>query len=91
MIRSFRSFASESIEESGWIESADGLAKEIVFGTQTELAEFLLKAARLADEIGHHPDAEIFEAAKLRLTLITHSENAVTDLDRRLARLIDSI
>jgi len=67
------------------------LTKEFSFDSQTELAEFLLKVARLADENDHHPDAEIYNGSKLRLKLFTHSENAISDLDRKLAKSIDSI
>jgi 4a-hydroxytetrahydrobiopterin dehydratase len=87
-IRTFKGFISD---ESKWNESVDGLTKEIIFSTQTELAEFLLKVAKIADDNNHHPDAEIYEAFKLRMKLFTHSEKAVTNMDRRLAKLIDSI
>lgn len=87
-IRTFKGFVSD---ESDWNESVDGLTKEFSFNTQTELVEFLLKVAKLADDNNHHPDGEIYEAFKLRLKLFTHSENGVTDLDRRLAKLIDSL
>ena len=87
-IRTFKGFVSD---ESNWNESVDGLTKEFSFNTQTELAEFLLKVAKLSDDNNHHPDCEIYEAFKLRLKLFTHSENGVTDLDRRLAMLIDSL
>jgi 4a-hydroxytetrahydrobiopterin dehydratase len=87
-IRTFKGFVSD---ESNWNESVDGLTKEFSFSTQTDLAEFLVKVAKLADENDHHPDAEIYKAFKLRLKLFTHSKKAVTDLDRRLAKLIDSI
>jgi len=87
-IRTFKGFVSD---ESNWNESVDGLTKEFSFSTQTDLAEFLVKVAKLADENDHHPDAEIYKAFKLRLKLFTHSEKAVTDLDRRLAKQIDLI
>ena len=87
-IRTFKGFVSD---ESNWNESVNGLTKEFSFSTQTELVEFLLKVAKLADDNNHHPDAEIYEAFKLRLKLFTHSESSVTDLDRRLAKQIDSL
>jgi 4a-hydroxytetrahydrobiopterin dehydratase len=67
------------------------LIKEFSFKNQTELAEFLLKVAKLADENDHHPDAEIYQCSRLRLKLFTHTENGISDLDRKLAKLIDSL
>ena len=67
------------------------LEKEFNFKSQTHLAEFLLKVAKIADELDHHPDAEIYQCSKLRLKLFTHSENAISDLDRELANKIDLI
>lgn len=64
------------------------LVSEIEFKSQTELAEFLLKVAKLADEHDHHPDAEIYQCSKLRLKLFTHSENRISSLDEKLAALI---
>jgi len=97
-IRNFRGFVSESISDDSsqslrqsypWNLSDRGLTKEISFETQTDLVEFLLKVARLADKNKHHPDVEIYEVSKLRLKLFTHSEGAITDLDRILAKFID--
>ena len=91
-IRNFRGFVSESISISGdstWNVSDTGLTKEISFENQTDLVEFLLKVARLADKNKHHPDVEIYEGSKLRLKLFTHSEGAITDLDRSLDKSID--
>jgi 4a-hydroxytetrahydrobiopterin dehydratase len=65
------------------------LIKEISFKNQTELAEFLLKVAKLADENDHHPDVEIYQCSRLRLKLFTHTENGISELDRKLAKLID--
>ncbi len=89
----FESYFSNNIfiDDANWNESVDGLSKEFSFNTQTELAEFLVKVSKLSDENDHHPDAEIYEAFKLRLRLFTHSENGVTDLDRKLANQIDSL
>ena len=73
-----------------WTESSNGLIKEFSFKTQTELGEFFLKVAKLADKNDHHPDVEVRNGTNLILRLFTHSENSITDMDKKLAKLIDS-
>ena len=74
-----------------WTEKNKVISKEFRFKTQTELAEFLLKVAQLADQEQHHPDAEIYQCSNLKLSLTTHDKNALTELDWKLAGLIDGI
>jgi pterin-4a-carbinolamine dehydratase len=71
-----------------WTVANNRLTAEIVFESQTELAELFFMIARKADEIGHHPDIFVSKAYHLRIELFTHSENAITDKDHELARLI---
>jgi 4a-hydroxytetrahydrobiopterin dehydratase len=74
-----------------WNVLDNKLIKEFSFDSQTELAEFLLKVAKLADENKHHPDADIYQCSKLRLKLYTHTIDGISDLDKMLAKLIDAI
>ena len=68
---------------------ADGkLVKNFKFKSQTELAQFLLKVAKYADEIHHHPDCAIHKAFQLEITLYSHEQNAITELDYQLANFI---
>jgi 4a-hydroxytetrahydrobiopterin dehydratase len=66
------------------------LVNNFKFKSQTELAEFLLKIAKYADEINHHPDCKIHKAFQLEISLFTHDENKITDLDHQLAKKIDN-
>ena len=82
---------NSNVKKMNWNILDNKLIKEISFKNQTELAEFLLKVAKLADENDHHPDAEIYQCSRLRLKLFTHTENGISELDRKLAKLIDSL
>jgi pterin-4a-carbinolamine dehydratase len=57
-----------------WTVANNRLTAEIVFESQTELAELFFMIARKADEMGHHPDIFV--------------SKAYTDKDHELARLI---
>ena len=46
--------------------------------------------ADAAEEMDHHPDIDI-RYRSVTFTLVTHSENAVTDLDVTLARRIEEL
>lgn len=60
------------------------------FDNQTKLAEFLLKVAKYADSIGHHPDYKVFQCSKVEFALFTHDKNKITELDYKLATFITS-
>lgn len=79
------------MEHINW-ETVNGkLVTNLKFKSQTELVEFLLKVAHLADEMNHHPDCEIHKAFQLEISLFTHDKNEITDLDYQLAQKIDGI
>ncbi len=79
------------MENINW-ETVNGkLVTNLKFKSQTELVEFLLKVALLADEMNHHPDCKIHKAFQLEISLFTHDKNEITDLDYQLAKKIDSI
>lgn len=77
--------------EVNWIEENNVIFKAFEFKTQSQLAAFLVKVAKIADEEQHHPDAEIYQCSKLKLSLTTHDKNALTDLDWKLAKKIDAL
>jgi pterin-4a-carbinolamine dehydratase len=67
------------------------LVNNFKFKSQTELANFLLKVAKYADEINHHPDCKIHKAFQLEITLYTYDKNEITNLDYQLAEKIDDL
>lgn len=67
------------------------LVNNFKFKSQTELANFLLKVAKYADEINHHPDCKIHKAFQLEITLYTYDKNEISNLDYQLAEKIDDL
>ena len=74
-----------------WTITNGKLVNNFEFSSQTDLAEFLLKVARFADEINHHPDCKIHKAFQIEITLFTHDKNKLTELDYKLADKIDGL
>ena len=74
-----------------WNEIDGKLVNNFEFKTQTELAQFLLKIAKYADEINHHPDCRIHKAFQLEITLFTHDKKRITELDYMLADKINEL
>ncbi len=74
-----------------WHLQNNKLTKIFSFENQTELSKFLLKIAKHADQIGHHPDVTIYKCREMKIELFTHDKNQVTALDYSLADYIDSI
>lgn len=74
-----------------WIVVEGKLVNNFKFKSQTELAQFLVKVANYADEINHHPDCKIQKAFQLEITLYSHDQNKITDLDYQLAEKIVSL
>lgn len=79
------------MENINW-ETVNGkLVTNLKFKSQTELVEFLLKVAHLADEMNHHPDCKIHKAFQLEISLFTHDKNEITNLDYQLSEFISSL
>lgn len=74
-----------------WTITNGKLVNNFEFRSQTDLAKFLLKVARFADEINHHPDCKIHKAFQIEITLFTHDKNKLTELDYKLADKIDGL
>ena len=71
-----------------WIEENGSLVR--TFKTPDFLTAYNLVSAVVepAEGLKHHPDIT-FGWGYVRITLTTHDVGDITDLDRRLARLID--
>lgn len=75
-----------------WKEKDNKLEKTMTFDSQTELAEFVLKVAKLSDKEDHHCDMEVSKAYQLKLTLTTHEEGGkLTEKDYTMAQSIDTM
>lgn len=79
------------MEVKGWEKKGNALVRELAFGNQTELAEFVLRIARYSDEVEHHADMDIREYRKLSLSITTHDQNALTQRDIKWAQSVNVI
>ena len=67
------------------------LNKEFEFANFAEAMDFVNKLADLAEANDHHPDILIHSYRKVKIRLFTHSSSSLTELDYKLAGLIDGI
>ncbi len=67
------------------------LVWNIQLKNQTEIAELVLKIAKLADAANHHPDMLLHKWNQLSIELFSHDVNAITDRDYKLAAAIDEL
>lgn len=74
-----------------WKEEGNKLVREISFKNFTEAFGFMTKVAIEAEKMDHHPNwSNVYNKVTIELT--THSAgNKVTDKDRKLAAMIDSL
>jgi 4a-hydroxytetrahydrobiopterin dehydratase len=67
------------------------LVKEFELANFVEAVNFVNKILPFAEEANHHPDLLIHSYKKVKVMLMTHSENKITDKDYSLANNIDGI
>lgn len=74
-----------------WQEKENRLNRSFQFPDFKEAFAFMTKVALVAEKLDHHPHW-VNEYNKVDISLSTHSAgNVVTDKDRELARLIDTL
>lgn len=74
----------------GWTLRADGeaIVKTFKFADFTEAFGFMAQSALFAEKLDHHP--EWFNVySRVEVALSTHDAGGVTELDIKLARLMD--
>ncbi len=77
------------LQEQGWT-FGDTLQKEFDFEDFTEAIDFVDNVAHLAEQHNHHPDIHI-SYDTVRIELITHEEDKITNRDIELAKNIDGL
>ncbi len=73
-----------------WSGDGDGIRRTIEFPSFREAVSAIGAIADVAEEMDHHPDIDL-RWRTLHLTLVSHSEQGVTELDVGLARRIDAL
>lgn len=79
------------LEGGDWEREGDAIVRELSFDDFAAAVAFVNRVAEAADAANHHPDILIHGYNKVRLTLSTHSEGAVTEGDFELASAIDRL
>ncbi|MBE2318419.1 4a-hydroxytetrahydrobiopterin dehydratase [Solirubrobacter sp. CPCC 204708] len=74
-----------------WRQDGESLVRDYAFEDFKAAMAFVNRVADAAEEANHHPDILVHEWNKVRLTLTTHSEGALTDNDHAMAKRIDAL
>jgi 4a-hydroxytetrahydrobiopterin dehydratase len=76
---------------SAWVREGDTIVRELKLESFAVVIDYVDHLAAVAEEHNHHPDILIHGWNKLKLTLSTHSEGGLTELDFKLAKLFDAL
>lgn len=74
----------------GWSRQEGGLRRRVRRASFPDAVSFVNEVARIAEEIGHHPDIDI-RYRNVILFLTTHDVGGVTQLDLDLAARINEL
>ncbi|MFQ5969132.1 MAG: 4a-hydroxytetrahydrobiopterin dehydratase [Nitrososphaerales archaeon] len=88
--------SNDEIEErikqlNGWVVENNGIKKEFRFKDFVETVNFLNKIVPIAEEMEHHPDVTIKDYNRMIVSVTTHDEGGITELDFGLAQKIDGL
>ncbi|MDT6939925.1 4a-hydroxytetrahydrobiopterin dehydratase [Brucella pseudogrignonensis] len=79
-------------ELEGWhkLDDRDAISKSFKFKDFNAAFGFMARAALYAEKLDHHPEwFNVYN--RVDVTLSTHSENGITELDIKLARKMNAI
>lgn len=90
---------TETIKLEDWLrvnndwhlDETGRLVREYQFADFVTAFSFLYKVSVEAEKRDHHPDFSLYSWSKVRIVLYTHSKNAVTPADMKLAEIIEQI
>ena len=74
----------------GWSREGNAIRKTVKLGDFVHAMGFVNSVALLAEKLNHHPDIDI-RWNTVTLVLSTHSAGGLTDLDMKLATMIDAL
>ena len=84
--------ALPALGETGWgaVPDRDAIRKVWKFKNFSEAWGFMSRAALAAEKLNHHPEwSNVYNVVDITLT--THASDGLTELDLRLARIIDRL
>ena len=72
----------------GWEFQANGIHKNYEFRDFVDAFSFMTRVAMESEKLNHHPEwSNVYNKVKVRLS--THEAGGLTDLDFKLAEIID--
>lgn len=76
---------------NNWKEENNKLTKTFVFKSFADAIAWMLKASFAIEKLDHHPEwTNVYN--KVHVSLTTHdASNTITEKDRKLAEILDSI
>lgn len=75
----------------GWRHEGAAIVRDFEHADFAAAIAFVNRVAEAAEAADHHPDILVHDYKRVRLTLSTHSQGAVTDADIDLAKTIDDL
>jgi 4a-hydroxytetrahydrobiopterin dehydratase len=79
------------LQETPWQREGEAIVREWELKDFAAALSFVDRVGEAAERANHHPDILLHGWNKVRLTLSTHSEGALTQADFDLARRIDQL
>jgi 4a-hydroxytetrahydrobiopterin dehydratase len=73
-----------------WSGDVDALRRSVELPTFRDAVAAIVAIADVAEQMDHHPDVDL-RYRTLHVTLVSHSEGGVSELDLELARRIDAL
>ncbi len=73
-----------------WAGDIEGLRRSVELPSFADAVAAVVRIGFVAEQLDHHPDVDL-RWRTLHLTLVSHSENGVSELDLDLARRIDTL
>ncbi len=74
-----------------WEVKNELLTNNFQFQDFTQAVEFVNQIKDLANAANHHPDVLIHSYNQVKIMLMTHDQNTITDKDHNLANQIDKL
>ncbi len=74
-----------------WKVENNTLVRELELDNFVACVDLLNEITEIAEEEQHHPDVQIYAYNKMKISLCTHDQNAITDKDYELAKKIDEL
>jgi len=87
-----RDRALEALAAHGWqmVEGRDAITKRYVFGDFNEAFGWMTRVALVAEHMNHHPEwSNVYKTVEVTLT--THDQGGLSNLDVALASKMDRI